>query len=251
MNFGHVTSKTHPDMRPFIAGVRNTVHVFDLEKTREKLDEALEALAALHRDGKTLLLVGTKVQIRNMVAETAEACGIPVVSFRWIGGTLTNFPEITKRVERLKELERQKEEGGWEEKYTKKERLDLSREIEGLQEKFGGLRNLSALPDAIFVCDLDENRLAAVEAKKTGVEVFGIADTNIDPSLCTYAIPANDDAISSVRYILGKIASVFGAALPERPVPFVQEPEQEQEEEAATEPNESEESETDAPSQEA
>lgn len=208
LNFGHKTSKTHPKMKPYIVGVRNTVHMFDLEKTKEKLQKALEYIQSLQVEGKILLLVGTKVQVKNLVKETAKACNLPYVSERWIGGTFTNFGTIAKRIEYFRDLEQKKETGELE-KYTKKEQLDIAEELKNLELRFGGIKNLSKLPDVVFICDLDKNQLVLKEAKDKGIPVVAIVDTNIDPTSVDYIIPANDDAQSSVRYILGKIQELY------------------------------------------
>src|SRR3989338_7823640 len=204
LHFGHKTSKTHPKMKPYIAGVRNTVHMFDLAKTKEKLQKALEYIQSLRAEGKTLLLVGTKIQIKELVKETAAACSLPYVSDRWIGGAFTNFGTIAKRTEYFRGLEKKKESGELE-KYTKKEQLGIAEEMKNLEMHFGGIKNLAKLPDAVFICDLDKNQLVLREAKNKGIPVIALVDTNIDPTLVDYVIPANDDAQSSVRYILGKI----------------------------------------------
>lgn len=204
LHFGHKTSKTHPKMKPYIEGVKNTVHIIDLEKTKEKLAEALEALSSLRAEGKNILLVGTKIQIKELVKETAEALNLPYICERWIGGTLTNFEGISKRIQRLLEITKMKESGDIA-KYTKKEQAKLEEERKGLEVKFGGMRNLAKLPDAVFVCDMDENELAVKEAKKKNVITFAVCDTNCDPSLLDFPIPANDDAASSIAYILLKL----------------------------------------------
>ena len=204
LQFGHKPSKPHPKMKLYIAGIRNTVHIFNLEKTKEKLDSALEFVKKLRSEGKVLLLVGTKVQIRNLVKSAADECGIPYVAERWIGGTLTNFDTIQKRVTYMKELEEKKQSGELE-KYTKKEQMQFNKEIQDLEEKYGGVRNMPRLPDAVFVLDLDENNLALREAVKKEIKVVALCDTNIDPTLIDYPIPANDDAVSSIEYILGKL----------------------------------------------
>ena len=208
LHFGHKTSKTHPKMRQYIAGVRNTVHMFDLAKTKEKLQKALAYIQSLRAEGKTLLLVGTKIQVKNLVKETAAACNLPYVSDRWIGGTLTNFATIAKRVEYFRGLEQKKETGELE-KYTKKEQLDIAEEMRNLELRFGGLKSLSKLPDAVFICDLDKNQLVLREAKNKGIPVVAVVDTNIDPTLVDHIIPANDDAQSSVQYILSKIQELY------------------------------------------
>ena len=211
LHFGHKTSKTHPKMKPYIGGVRNAVHIIDLEKTKEKLTEAFEALAKLRQEGKNILLVGTKVQIKGMVKETAKVLGLPYVCERWIGGTLTNFEGISKRIQRLLEIEKMKELGDIA-KYTKKEQAKLEEERRGLEVKFGGIRNLTKLPDALFVCDMDENELAIQEATKRKIVTFAVCDTNCDPSLLDFPIPANDDAASSIAYILLKLKEEIGNA---------------------------------------
>ena len=208
LHFGHKTSKTHPKMKPYIVGVRNTVHMFDLAKTKEKLQKALEYIQSLRAEGKILLLVGTKIQIKNLVKETAMACGLPYVSDRWIGGAFTNFGTITKRTEYFRELEKKKEAGELE-KYTKKEQLGIAEEMKNLELRFGGIKNLAKLPDAVFICDLDKNQLVLREARSKGIPVVAIVDTNIDPTLVDYVIPANDDAQSSVQYILNKVQELY------------------------------------------
>ena len=209
LHFGHRTSKTHPKMRPFIAGVRNTVHIIDLEKTKEKLGEVADYVKKLKEDGKILLLVGTKVQQRSLIQEAAKACELPFVTERWIGGTFTNFGTIAKRIERLKELEQQQASGEWNEKYTKKEQLDFKEEIRVLETHFGGIKELTKVPDAVFICDLKENALAVRESRKKGIPVIAIADTNTNPEEADYFIPANNDAVSSLQYVLGKIQEAW------------------------------------------
>jgi small subunit ribosomal protein S2 len=208
LHFGHKTSKTHPKMLPFIFGMRNTIHVIDLEKTKEKFIEALKFLKKATLEGKVILFVGTKPQIRDLVKKTAIETENSYVVYRWIGGTFTNFPEIKKRVDYLKELEKKKESGELE-KYTKKERMEIEEEIDKLERKFGGIKNLENLPDIIFVCDMVKNKLAVDEAKRKGIKIVAISDTNADPSLADYPIPANDDAVSSVKYILEKVKDVI------------------------------------------
>lgn len=204
LHFGQRVSRTHPKMLPYILGIRATIHIIDLEKTLPKLREALEFIQKLAAGEKTLLFVGTKVQIKNLIREVAESCGMPHVTERWLGGTFTNFPMMTRRIEHFKELERKKTEGELE-KYTKKERMKIDEELRGLQEKFGGIKELSRLPDAVFVCDMRKDHGAIKEARMKDIPVIAICDTNTDPSLVDYPIPANDDAISSVRYILEKV----------------------------------------------
>lgn len=207
LHFGHKTSKIHPKMEPFLAGMRNGVHLINLEKTAEKLGEALKFIGKLVSDNKILLLVGTKIQAKEIIKNTAIECVLPYVNERWLGGTFTNFESLKKRIEYFKELERKKAEGELE-KYTKKERAEFDKKLKDLERKFGGIKNLERLPDAIFVVDMKKDILAIKEAKIKGVGVIGISDTNVDPNLADYPIPGNDDAISSIKYILERVKEV-------------------------------------------
>jgi len=207
LHFGHKTSNAHPKMKPYLASVRNTVHIIDLEKTAEKFKEALKFIGELISDGKTLLLVGTKIQTKEEVKKVATECGIPYVNERWLGGTFTNFDSIKKRINYFKELEKKKAEGGLE-KYTKKERANFDKELKDLAVKFGGIKEMERLPDAIFVMDMRKDLLSVKEARAKGVKVIGISDSNIDPNLADYPIPANDDATSAVKYVLEKVKEV-------------------------------------------
>jgi len=208
LHFGHKTSKVHPKMKPFLYGVRNTVHIMDLEKTKEKFIQALEFIKNLISENKILLLVGTKIQVKDLVKNTAKDCGLPYINERWLGGTFTNFEVIKKRIDYFKGLEKKKIEGQLE-KYTKKERAEIDQELRDLEIKFGGIKDLEKLPDAIFVLDMRKDNLAVKEARTKGIKVISISDTNVDPTLADYPIPANDDAISSVKYILEKVKEVI------------------------------------------
>ena len=208
LSFGHRTSRVHPKMKPYIASVKNTVHLIDLEKTKEEFVKTLKYIKELSKENKTILLVGTKAQFKDLVKEIAKETGMPYIVRRWLGGTFTNFKTIRKRVDYFKELEEKKKKGEFK-KYTKKEQLDIEREIKNLEEKFGGIKNMDKLPEAILTLDMRKNDLAIKEAKKEGVKVIAVADTNVDPSQADYIIPANDDAISSVRYILEKVKNVI------------------------------------------
>lgn len=208
VHFGHRTSRIHPKMKPYLYGVRNAVHIIDLEKTAEKLKEALKFIQELISTRKTLLLVGTKIQVKNLVKDIAKDCGLPCVTERWLGGTFTNFEVIKKRIEYFKDLEKKKTEGELE-KYSKKEKAKIDRELKNLELKFGGIKNLEKLPDAIFVLDMKKDTAAVKEAKMKGIKVIGLADTNVDPTLADFPIPANDDAVSSVKCILDKVKEVI------------------------------------------
>ncbi len=204
VHFGHKTNKKHPKMEPYIHGVRNGVNIIDIQKTEEKLEESLKYIEDLISKGGVLMVVGTKIQLTGPAKLFAEECELPYIIERWLGGTFTNFENIKKRVDYLKDLEKKKEEGELE-KYTKKEQLDMSREITILKNKFEGLKPLSKLPDAVLILDMDKDDLAVKEARMKDIKIIAITDTNVNPELVNYPIPANDDAISSVTYILDRI----------------------------------------------
>ncbi len=204
LQFGHRTSRAHPKMRQFMQGVRNSIHIIDIEKTAEKLKETLAFIEELISDNKIILFVGTKVQVKDLVEEIASACKMPYVTDRWLGGTFTNFEIIKKRIEYFKDLQKKKEDGELE-KYTKKEKAKIDREIVALARKFEGMRDLTKFPDAIFVIDMKKDALAIKEAKQKNIKIIAIADTDVNPDLADCFIPANDDAISSVTYILEKV----------------------------------------------
>ncbi len=208
---GHRASKLHPRMKPFLSGIKNGVHAIDLSKTAEKFGEALKFVQSLILEGKTVLLVGTKVPLRAMVGESGEACGLPYVNERWLGGTFTNFETILKRVAHFKDLTKQKEIGGLE-KYTKKEKMKIEKEIVALSTKFGGIKDMSKLPDAVFILDMRKDGFAAKEAKKRGIKIIAVCDTNIDPILVDYIIPANDDSMSAAKYIVQQLVKVVTSA---------------------------------------
>lgn len=213
LHFGHKTSKCHPKMKPYLAGVRNTIHIIDIEKTAGKLKEVLEFIQEIISQNKILLLVGTKIHMKNLVKEIALECNLPYVNERWLGGTITNFSVVKKRIDYFKDLEKKRAEGGFE-KYTKKERLQIDQKLRDLEIKFGGLKNLETLPDVIFVLDMNKDETAIREAKRKGIKTIAIAHTNSDPTLVDYFIPANDDSISSVRYILEKVKEAILKAKP-------------------------------------
>ena len=225
LQFGHRTSRAHPKMRQFLQGVRNAVHIIDVEKTAEKLEQTLVFIQELISDNKVILFVGTKVQVKDLVEEIALACKMPYVTDRWLGGTFTNFEIIKKRIEYFKDLQKKKEDGELE-KYTKKEKAKIEREIAGLARKFEGMKDLNKFPDAIFVIDMKKDTLAIKEARQKDIKVIAIADTDVDPDLTDCFVPANDDAISSVTYILEKVKE---AILNTKPKVVVKEEEKEKE----------------------
>jgi small subunit ribosomal protein S2 len=205
LHFGHRTSKFHPKMAPYVFGVRNGIHIIDLEKTKEKLKEALKFIQQLVLENKILLVVGTKFQVKDLVKDFAKEFNFPYVTEKWLGGTFTNFPVIKKRCDYLKELEQKIQNKEIIEKYTKKEQKQMKKELSKLELKFEGLKNLERLPDAVFIIDMKKDELAVKEARKMGIKIIAISDTDSDPSLADYPIPANNDSISSVKYILEKV----------------------------------------------
>ncbi|MCP6719414.1 MAG: 30S ribosomal protein S2 [Patescibacteria group bacterium] len=211
VHFGHKKSKFHPKMEPYLHSVRNTIHIIDLEKTKEKLEEALEFIKKLVQDDKVLLIIGTKIQVKDLVKDFAIKFNFPYVNERWLGGSFTNFKVIKNRIDHFKEIEEKKQKGELK-KYTKKERSKIDQQLEKFEKKFGGIRDLDNLPDVIFVLDMKKDALAVKEAIERGVKIIGISDSNTNPTLADFPIPANDDALSSVKYILDKVSEVVKKA---------------------------------------
>lgn len=205
VHFGHKKSKGHPKMFPYVFAVKNDIQIINLEKSHKKLGEALEFLKKAAAKGM-VLFVGTKISSRNLVKETAEKLGMPYASERWVPGTLTNFPIISKRVVHMEDLEKKKASGELK-KYTKKEQAGFETEIIKLSQDLNGLRLLKKMPAALFVADIREDDLAVREAKKMKIPVAALVDTNNDPTSVDYPVPANDDAVSAVKYMLEKVAS--------------------------------------------
>ena len=208
VHFGHRTRRWNPKMRPFIYGVRNGIHIIDLQKTLKRANEAYIFMRELAAAGGRVLFVGTKRQAREIVKEEAERAGHYYVNHRWLGGMLTNFRTIQESIRRMKELERQKEEGMFA-RYTKKEALLLERKLAKLQRSLGGVRDMVQLPDALFVIDVGHEAIAVKEANKLGIPVVGLVDTNCDPTPIDYPIPGNDDAVRSIRLFTSKMADAL------------------------------------------
>lgn len=211
LHFGHRTTRLHPNMEPYIYGTQSTTHIIDLEKTAEKLDEALKFIQQIVSQGKTILLVSTQPHVRHLVKEMAQDCGIPYMNERWIGGTFTNFEVVRKRVDYFQELEKKIVPEVFR-KYTSHQRSIIYRDFQRLQKECEGLKTLTSLPLTVLILDIRKDKLAVKEARSKGVIVIGVCDTNTDPSLVDYPIPANDDAISSVQYVLEKVKEVILAA---------------------------------------
>ncbi len=198
VHFGHQASRWHPKMEQFIHSKRNGVHIIDLEKTQEQLEKASAFVSGVVSRGGTVMFLGTKAQTRGYVEAAAKRAGMPFVTERWLGGTITNFPEIHKLIKRLLDLKRRNETGDLK-KYTKKEQLMFSREIIDLEEKVGGIQTMSRLPEAILVFDVRNELTAVKEAARSGVKIVALCDTNINPRPIDYVIPANDDAVRSIE----------------------------------------------------
>jgi small subunit ribosomal protein S2 len=205
-HFGHQTRRWNPKMKPYIFGARGGVHIIDLTQTAPMLDAAVAFVNKTTASGGKILFVGTKRQAAPIVQAEAVAAGMPFVTERWLGGMLTNFRTIRQQVARLKKIENGLESGDYAEKYNKKEQLDFTNEAAALNRIFGGIKGMDGLPAAIFVVDAPKEGLAIAEARKLGIPVVGIADTNANPDLLDYAIPANDDAIKAVKVITHMIA---------------------------------------------
>lgn len=197
-HFGHQASKWHPKMEPFLFGKRNGIHIINLEKTLTKLQTALQAAHDLAAQGKTIMFLGTKRQAREIVEKHAKECGMPYVTNRWLGGTFTNFDEINKIIKKLNDFRNKREKGEFE-KYTKKERLEIDREIEDMEEKVGGIATLTKLPDAMFVVDIKHEKTAVTEAGLRNIPIFAMIDSNVNPEKVAYGIPSNDDALKAIE----------------------------------------------------
>lgn len=209
LGYGHDKSKLNPKMKDYIAKQKDRVHIIDLDKTAEKLTEALDFLKELKSEGKSVAFVGTKVAVRDLVKDIALKCNSPYVTERWIGGVFTNFKEIRKRINYFKELEAKTKEIDFEKKYVKKERLTMLKELERLRLKFDGVKNMEELPKAVFIVDVTKDEIALKEARQCGIKIIALADTNINPNLIDYPIPGNDDAYTSIEYVLYKMEEVL------------------------------------------
>ncbi|PJA47683.1 30S ribosomal protein S2 [Candidatus Uhrbacteria bacterium CG_4_9_14_3_um_filter_36_7] len=200
VHFGHQTSRWHPKMEPYIFGERRDVHVIDLEKTLIQLEGALKYVQEVTSRGGIILFLGTKRQAQRIIKEQAELCGMPYVIERWLGGTLTNFDEIKRVLKQYVKLKDQQAKGELR-KYTKKEQLLLSRKIEDLERKVGGIAFLEKTPDVIFIVDLRKEKTAYEESKQMRTKVVALCDTNVNPQEVDYPIPANDDGIKSIEML--------------------------------------------------
>ncbi len=197
VHFGHQTRHWNPKMAPYIFGARGRIHIINLEKTLPLFREAMDFVENVASNRGTVLFVGTKKAARTVIAEQAQKCGMPYVNHRWLGGMLTNFQTIKQRISRLKELESMQADGSLQ-NFSKKEALGMTRELEKLENSLGGIKNMSKLPDVLFILDVGYEKNAVSEAKKLGIPVVGVVDTNNDPISADYMIPGNDDSMRSI-----------------------------------------------------
>jgi small subunit ribosomal protein S2 len=208
VHFGHQTRRWNPKMKEYIYGERNGIYIIDLQKTLKLFKDAAKAISDLAREGKTVLFVGTKRQAQEAIAEEASRCGMYYVNHRWLGGLLTNNSTIQKSIQRLRELEEMSRDGRYE-LLTKKEVQRLERERKHLEQNLAGIKEMPGLPDALFVVDSHKEEIAVKEARKLGIPVFGIVDTNCDPDTVDYVIPGNDDALRAIRLFTSRIADAI------------------------------------------
>ncbi len=205
VHFGHQTRRWNPKMKPFIFTERNGIHIIDLQQTVRRLEDAVTYVRDLVAGGGTVLFVGTKKQAQETIEEEAKRCGMPFINRRWMGGTLTNFQTILTRIRRLEELEERREQGEFE-RLPKKEAIKLTDELERLERLLGGMRKQHRPPQAVFVVDPHREQIAVAEARRTEIAVVAMVDTNCNPDLIDYPIPANDDAIRAIRLLSAKVA---------------------------------------------
>ncbi len=208
VHFGHQTRRWNPKMKPYIFQERNGIYIIDLALTVQKLRETYDAVKQMSREGKVVLFVGTKKQAQDVVKEEAERAGTYFVNQRWLGGTLTNFSTIQKRIARLRELESMKQQGDFD-RLPKKEVAKLADEMNKLERFLGGIKDMHRLPDAIFIVDPKKEQIAVNEARKLKIPIIAVIDTNCDPDEIDYPIPGNDDAIRAVKLMVSKIADAI------------------------------------------
>ena len=216
-HFGHLKRKWNPAMAPYIFMERNGIHIIDLYKTSAKLAEAAAALKNIAKAGKKVLFVATKKQAKQVIADKATSINMPYVIERWPGGMLTNFPTIRKAVKKMATIDKMEKDGTFD-NLSKREKLQISRQRAKLEKNLGSIADLNRLPSALFVVDVMKEHIAVAEANRLGIPVFGIVDTNSDPSVVDFAIPANDDASKSIELILATVCEAMAEGLEERKV---------------------------------
>ena len=215
VHFGHLKKKWNPKMLPYIFAEKKGIHIIDLNKTVECLQETAAALKQIARSGKKILFVGTKKQAKDIVNESARRINMPFVTERWLGGMLTNFNTVRKSVKKMQSIEKMLGDGSFE-NITKKERLTLSRDKDKMEKVLGGISKLGRVPAALFIVDIGHEHIALAEAKRLGIQTFGVVDTNCDPNKVDFAIPANDDATKSIAILVNYITAAIAEGLAER-----------------------------------
>lgn len=215
VHYGHMKRKWNPKMKPFIFVEKKGIHIIDLNKTAQSLEETAKAMKQIAKSGKKVLFVATKKQAKNIVADAAKSVNMPYVTDRWLGGMMTNFATIRRSVKKMNNIDKMLADQSLS-SITKKERLTLGRERDKLERVLGGIAGINRIPNAIFVVDIHHEHIAIKEAKKLGLTTFGIVDTNSDPNQVDYAIPANDDASKSVKIIMDYLTSAIKEGLEER-----------------------------------
>ena len=225
-HFGHLKRKWNPKMAPYIFMEKNGIHIIDLHKTVVKIDDAANMMKQLARAGRKILFVATKKQAKEIVAEKAKSVNMPYVTERWPGGMLTNFPTIRKAVKKMATIDKMAKDGTFD-NLSKREKLQISRQRAKLEKNLGSIADLNRLPSALFVVDVMKEHIAVAEANRLGIPVFGIVDTNSDPNVVDFAIPANDDASKSIEIILSTVCEAMAEGLEERKVEKVDAKEEE------------------------
>jgi small subunit ribosomal protein S2 len=210
VHFGHQTRYWHPKMAPYIFGDRNKIHIINLEKTVPLYEEALNFIGSLATKKRNILFVGTKRPAQQVIEEEAKRCGMPYVNQRWLGGMLTNFKTIRQSIKRLKDLEAMEQDGRFD-RFHKKEALGLKREMEKLERSLGGIKDMPGIPSALFVIDVGHEKIAVAEAKRLGIPVIGVVDTNHSPDGIDYVIPGNDDAARAIQLYVRGVADAVTA----------------------------------------
>jgi small subunit ribosomal protein S2 len=215
VHFGHLKKKWNPKMLPYIFAEKKGIHIIDLNKTVELLQETAAAMKAIARSGKKILFVGTKKQAKDIVNECAKRVNMPFVTERWLGGMLTNFNTVRKSVKKMQSIEKMLGDGSFD-SITKKERLTLSRDKDKMEKVLGGIAQLGRVPAALFIVDIGHEHIALAEAKRLGITTFGVVDTNCDPNKVDFAIPANDDATKSIAILTNYLTAAIAEGLAER-----------------------------------
>jgi small subunit ribosomal protein S2 len=215
VHFGHLKKKWNPKMLPYIFAEKKGIHIIDLNKTVEGLQESAAALKAIARSGKKIMFVATKKQAKEIVSDCAQRVNMPFVTERWLGGMLTNFNTVRKSVKKMQSIEKMLADGSAE-SLTKKERLTLTRDKEKMEKVLGGISQISRVPAALFMVDIGHEHIALAEARKLGISTFGMVDTNCDPNKVDFAIPANDDATKSIAILVNYITAAIAEGLAER-----------------------------------